>query len=539
MRSSAFWFIAIVVAAAAAGCSESTPTAGGAAANAGAGDEAASADDSGAADETADAGDAAASAADEEATADAAPAVDPVEQVKAHVNAGELDEALAKIEAAVDADVDDFTMMSVRDGLATALEAADRGDEALAQRQKLATRFLVVFADTPAAEALAMRQVDLLLALADRLGGDERVEQVLALLDKSAAGIEENRALVVAALTGRRAMHLANVGRAAEAREILSKALDAAPTPAADAANPAEAVLVRSQLLMARANLEGADAEGDEDAAWDTLLDDLFAADAAHAEVEEIRGRLLNVVLTRAGRLGQFDPDRADALLDRLAEIEEFNVPRQDAAAVANSANAATEYQTPAKANIFRTRLRIADARRLVALYGTPAEFPVTADRWVNSEAAVTPEQLRGKVVLLDFFAVWCGPCIATFPHLREWQDKFGDDGFQIIGVSNYQNYGWNDELSRAQREPGITPDKERDDLAKFAKHYELPYPIALTPDRSLQEHYLISGIPHVVLIDRAGKVRLHRVGSGEQNARDLEHAIEECLKESPTGPAA
>jgi thiol-disulfide isomerase/thioredoxin len=327
----------------------------------------------------------------------------------------------------------------------------------------------------------------------------------------------------------------------AEARTLVQQALDAAPTPAADAESEqaVSALLLRSQLQLARATIEAEDPAGDAGAAWDQHLAELFAADAAHAEAEAIRARLFNMVLQRAMELADQDADRADDLLDQLAKIEEFNVPRLDDAAVKDAANAATKYQTPALANLFRARLGIAKSRKLLALYGTPAEFPVTADRWVNAEAAVTPDQLRGKVVLLDFFAVWCGPCIATFPHLREWQDKFGADGFQIIGVSNYQNYGWNDELSRAQREPGITPDKERDDLAKFAKHYELPYPIALTPDRGLQEHYLISGIPHVVLIDRAGKVRLHRIGSGEQNARDLEHAIEECLKESPTGPAA
>ena len=104
----------------------------------------------------------------------------------------------------------------------------------------------------------------------------------------------------------------------------------------------------------------------------------------------------------------------------------------------------------------------------------------------------------------------------------------------QIIGVTNYYKYGWDETAADRSGEPEIEPEAERDAMEHFIKHHELRHPMAYVTDRQLQEHYVVSGIPHAVLIDRQGKVRLFRIGSGEANAADLEKAIKECLDESP-----
>ena len=61
---------------------------------------------------------------------------------------------------------------------------------------------------------------------------------------------------------------------------------------------------------------------------------------------------------------------------------------------------------------------------------------------WIGHEP-IALEYFRGRVVLLDFWATWCGPCIATFPRLRSWHKKYGGDNFIIIGVTQY--YGQQD----------------------------------------------------------------------------------------------
>jgi thiol-disulfide isomerase/thioredoxin len=153
-------------------------------------------------------------------------------------------------------------------------------------------------------------------------------------------------------------------------------------------------------------------------------------------------------------------------------------------------------------------------------------------DAWANGEA-LSIDDMKGTVVLLDFFAVWCGPCVATFPHLKKWHEQYANRGLHVIGVSRYYEYGWDGGNSRPVRDREIEPEQEREATEHFLKHHQLQHRIAYVTDSDLQQHYLVSGIPHVVLIDRAGKVRLFRIGSNPQNAVDLEEAIVECLDET------
>jgi predicted transcriptional regulator len=85
----------------------------------------------------------------------------------------------------------------------------------------------------------------------------------------------------------------------------------------------------------------------------------------------------------------------------------------------------------------------------------------------------------------------------------------------------------------RAQGEEKVAPEKEREMLVKFAEHHNLHHRFALQKDTVLSEYYAVSGIPHVVVIDREGKVRLIRVGSGDQNAQDIQNMLEKLLAAS------
>lgn len=154
--------------------------------------------------------------------------------------------------------------------------------------------------------------------------------------------------------------------------------------------------------------------------------------------------------------------------------------------------------------------------------------LPLQADVFVNG-APITDEELKGKVVLLDFWAVWCGPCIATFPHLREWQDKYADKGLVIIGVTNYYKYDWDEENKRIKSDKELTPENEQKALVKFAEHHNLKHRFMVAPSGStFSKDYAVSGIPQAVLIDKEGNIRMIKVGSGEANA----HALDEMIKE-------
>ncbi len=183
---------------------------------------------------------------------------------------------------------------------------------------------------------------------------------------------------------------------------------------------------------------------------------------------------------------------------------------------------------------------RIASAEKLAKLIGQDAA-PLAVEAWVNGKP-LTDADLKGKVVLLDFWAVWCGPCIATFPHLREWQEKYADKGLVIIGLTGYYNFKWDEDKKRATnagrdadgKAVEVSHEDEQAMLVKFAEMHSLKHRFAIQDGRSMSEYYGVSGIPHVVVIDQQGKIQMMKVGSGEKNATAIDELLKKLLAEKP-----
>ena len=180
---------------------------------------------------------------------------------------------------------------------------------------------------------------------------------------------------------------------------------------------------------------------------------------------------------------------------------------------------------------------RIAIGRKLTAkraaLIGASAA-PLDVDDWANGES-LNDTDLKGKVVLLDFWAVWCEASVARFPYLREWHEEYANQGLVMIGLTRYYNYRWDKRAGRAQfarRGEQVSPEQERAMLAKFAEQHDLPHSFAIQNDRSLSDYYAVTRIPHVVLIDRTGTVRLIRVDNLPDNASDISQTLAKLIAE-------
>lgn len=214
---------------------------------------------------------------------------------------------------------------------------------------------------------------------------------------------------------------------------------------------------------------------------------------------------------------------------------EQLNAARSFLAAVKERAEKSSSKRTidGIVRSFSRLEQSIETGKKLAALVGSDAA-PMEIETWVNGDP-LTDTDLKGKVVLLDFWAVWCGPCIATFPHLREWHEKYADQGLVMIGMTRYQNYTWDDQAGRAKRAPRgekVTPEQEQQMLVKFAEEHDLHHHFAIQEERGLSDYYAVTGIPHVVVIDREGTVRLIRVGSGASNARDISEMLAKLIAE-------
>ncbi|RQW03487.1 MAG: TlpA family protein disulfide reductase [Calditrichaeota bacterium] len=100
----------------------------------------------------------------------------------------------------------------------------------------------------------------------------------------------------------------------------------------------------------------------------------------------------------------------------------------------------------------------------------------------------------RGKVVILDFWATWCGPCRMEIPGYVQLYDKFKDDGLVIIGVSLDQG-GW---------EP----------VKPFMENYKINYPIVLGDRQIVMNYGGINSIPTTFIINREGQVVERKIGA-------------------------
>ena len=141
---------------------------------------------------------------------------------------------------------------------------------------------------------------------------------------------------------------------------------------------------------------------------------------------------------------------------------------------------------------------------------------------WVGQEP-MKLENLRGKVVLLDFWATWCGPCISTFPRLREWHKKYAGNDFVIVGVTKYYGSGDGKRMTQLQ---------ELDFLNEFKQKYKLPYSLAVAEPSEDSMKYGISAYPTTILLDRNGMVRYIGIGAGDEESANLEDMIKKTIKE-------
>lgn len=137
--------------------------------------------------------------------------------------------------------------------------------------------------------------------------------------------------------------------------------------------------------------------------------------------------------------------------------------------------------------------------------------------------------QLRGKVVLLDFFAHWCGPCIASLPSVRELYDELKPKGLEVVGVTRYYGYYKND--NRTDR--AMKPEKEFERMKEFTQEHRMNWPVAFA-GKQVFEDYLVTGIPHVVLIDRTGKIRKVKVGFSKDAAQSFHDEVRKLVAEQP-----
>ena len=121
------------------------------------------------------------------------------------------------------------------------------------------------------------------------------------------------------------------------------------------------------------------------------------------------------------------------------------------------------------------------------------------------------PESLKGKVVIVDFWASWCGPCKDSFPVMNDLQKKYGDQGLVIIAVN---------------------VDEVASDMQDFLKENKAAFVVVRDAKQKLVEIAGIPTMPGSFIIDETGKVRFAHSGfHGAETRKQYEQEIESLLK--------
>lgn len=161
------------------------------------------------------------------------------------------------------------------------------------------------------------------------------------------------------------------------------------------------------------------------------------------------------------------------------------------------------------------TRLMIPFIALLITLSAAVATKAETKVDSLNVVAAVVKDaaQLKGKVVYVDFWASWCGPCRRSFPWLKEMAAKYQDKGLRVVTINL---------------------DRDKAAADKFIADFQIPFEVVFDKTGDIAKRYDLAAIPSSYVYGRDGKLRSSHRGYDPIKGAEIDSLIGLLVKEGP-----
>ncbi len=229
-----------------------------------------------------------------------------------------------------------------------------------------------------------------------------------------------------------------------------------------------------------------------------------------------------------------------------LAESEGVDAKSREAfraklaTAVDAQVKAASEGDEKLRKRLVRRQQTVNGAFVKGELVGHPV--PKMNITWSNlSGNPQTVSDLKGKVVVLDFWATWCGPCIGSFPQVRELAARYKGYDVVILGVTSLQGNHYSQSLAEPGKRDVVKtegePKKEYDLMTGFMKDMDMTWNVAFTEQDVFNPDFGVNGIPHVAIVDAKGIVRyrgMHPASEPEKKYGMIDGLLKEAGLKAP-----
>jgi thiol-disulfide isomerase/thioredoxin len=213
------------------------------------------------------------------------------------------------------------------------------------------------------------------------------------------------------------------------------------------------------------------------------------------------------------GASGQKPEDLDAARATRVATILFEKGDKDNAVATLSEAIRSQPDKSPNKK-------RLQTAKAQFTLPGNPAPELVATQGYGTFPGL---DAWKGRVVLVDFFAHWCGPCKAAFPSMKALYEDLKPKGLEVVGFTTF--YGYYGDAK------DIKPTEEFEKMAGFISEFGLPWTVQFGA-RTNFENFGVTGIPTVAVIDKKGIVRKLHIGYSEASFKEFRKFVEDLIKE-------